>query len=109
MATSVEKTLNYELCEKGYETLRIIKNAQLPEDLSGVMLDYARGKYTDVRVVPAEIALAGSHLLPRDPSHVVYVKYNERHPSYEDKEHRVRILFFEAEDPKTGEILDGRL
>ena len=69
------KILNDVLFNQGFLAIDIIPNKDLPKRLSSFMLDYAGGKYNDVRVIPGELAFEGFEWQPVEPSHMIYVKH----------------------------------
>ncbi len=75
-------TLNRKLILDGFEVYAAIPNEELPECLTEYLIKFARGEYTDMRIIPGDIALEGSEWLLEKPSHIVYVKYNKNHPDY---------------------------
>jgi len=79
------KTLNGKLIEEGFSPLTVIQNKRLPERLSEILVELLKGPYEDIRIIPGEIALAGSIWQLKDPSHIVYVKDKRAkrdHPVY---------------------------
>lgn len=79
----VGKTLNAEIIESGFKVVTCIPNRTLSEDIIPIMIEFARGKYTDIRIVPGEVALRGSLWTLEKESHIVYAKQNERFPDYD--------------------------
>lgn len=75
-------TLNGRLYEEGWEGISSIPNERLPEELSRILVDFARGKYLDMKIIPGELVLEGSDFEFNTLSHIVYVKENIEHPEY---------------------------
>lgn len=50
---------------------------------------YAQGKYTDMKIVPGEIALACCVWQLKDQTHIIYVRENPQHPDYKPTEKRL--------------------
>ena len=70
------KSLHQRLLEEGYRPEAVINDKRLPEELTALALDLARGKYTTVKLVPADLILSEKHreeqLEIAEQSHVVY-------------------------------------
>jgi len=101
MAGDLEtRTLNGKLLDSGYEVKAAILNELLPEYLTQILIEFARKKYRDVKIVPGELALEGSSWQIKQPSHIVYVKYNKRHHDYKEA---VSVVMPEMINKETGE------
>lgn len=96
-----KKTLNAKLISDGFDVRASIPNEELPESLTELMIEFARGKYEDMQIVPSEIALGNYEWQLEKPSHIVYVKYNPNHLDY--KLNSIRIVQPGFIHKKTGE------
>lgn len=84
MADDLEKrTVNERLFDDGFMVLRVIPDKQLPESLTRVMIELAKGEYTAIQIIPGDLALAGYAWKLAEQSHIVYVKENPKNPDYE--------------------------
>lgn len=71
------KSLHERLLEKGYVVDNYFQDNKLPEDLTVLALDLARGRYDQVRIIPADLALEGEKWIPTDKLHLVYATLSE--------------------------------
>jgi hypothetical protein len=102
MADDLEaKTLNGRLIKEGFAVEASIPNEELPEMLTALLIELARGRYTEMRVVPDDVALGNSEWKVEKPSHIVYVKDNPNHPGYNPSS--VRLVMPGMVHRKTGE------
>ena len=79
------RSLNGKLIDDGFEVIKYICNNDLPKELTSIMFDLVDKKYTDIRIVPGDIALENSSFRLEKPSHFVYVKENKSHRTYDKK------------------------
>ena len=83
MAENLEiRSLNGKLIKEGFSVIESIFNEDLPKKLTSIMFDLVDRKYTDIRIVPGDIALENSGFELDKPAHFVYVKENRRHKTY---------------------------
>ncbi|MBI4147178.1 hypothetical protein HY494_00845 [Candidatus Woesearchaeota archaeon] len=71
------KNLNQRLHSEGYEIVGVYLGSTLPEGLTKLSLDIARGKYQCLKIVPADLAMQGSDWTPVEQCHVVYAMPSE--------------------------------
>jgi len=77
------KTLNRILQEdQNFKFIHLIDSKSFPELLAQLAVEYAQGWYSDIRIVPGEIALAGSEWQLKEPAHLVYAKIGQKNPAY---------------------------
>lgn len=82
----MSKTLNRILQEeKGFEFHNLITTSEFPERMVQLSVEMARGWYSDLRVVPSDVALDGSEWKLKEPAHLVYVKISRKHPDYAER------------------------
>lgn len=69
-----EKSLDAQLREDGWLIISVISITLLDKGLSSLAEDISKKLYSNVRIIPGEVAMEGGEwkLLPHD--HVVYVK-----------------------------------
>ncbi|MBT3985833.1 hypothetical protein HOD38_04465 [archaeon] len=96
------KTLNSRLFEDGFEAIEVIPNDKLPERLTTTMIDLARGKYLDMKVIPGELAFEGIEWQIETPSHIIYAKVNTEYPGHDPKSIYIVQTFFKHSN--TGEV-----
>ena len=76
------KTLNGRLFDEGFVAVNLIEDSKLAKRLHSEIIDYAIGKYTELKIVPGDVALEGISRKLREPAHIVYAKINKKHESY---------------------------
>jgi hypothetical protein len=95
------ETLSGRLLAEGFDIAAVIPNEDLPKKIYEMIIDYAMDKYTDMRIVPGDVALAGQDWQLETPSHIVYVKDNVDHSTY--KPGSCRIIQPTFRSARTGE------
>ncbi len=94
-------TFNHNLIKQGFRPLATAPDAMLPEVLTPIMIEYARGMYDRIRIVPGDLALEGSGFRFIEPSHIIYARNNRGY--IETKGHVIRVVQPFLEDENTGE------
>lgn len=84
--------MNGELISDDFNVWDVIPNERLPESLAELAVGIARERYEDVRIIPGDVALKGYEWQLKDPSHIIYVKYNQSHPDYDPSSIRFIML-----------------
>jgi len=77
----MSENIHQEYLSRGYRADRVIPDSRIEEGLSKLALEIAKGYFLDARICSADIALAGEHMIPTEPSHIVYAKISPKHPS----------------------------
>lgn len=113
MSEPIETNTNRELIREGFQPWEVYFNSKLPEELTSLALDIARKKYSDIRILPLEIALSGKSFRPYGEfkdSHILYVKLSDPYKQELDKQGVCgRVTMIHCEDIQTGEIVYFRL
>ena len=92
------KSLHGKYISAGFDAIGMAENEHLPETLTRIMVELARGVYTDMRIVPGDVALEGSGLKLVEPSqHIIYAKDNTEHPNYPQGIRRVQAELIDIE------------
>ena len=87
------KSIREKLESKGWILDRVVPNECLAEGLAIWAVDLAkRRKYSDTRIIPAEIGLAGEDWQPKEPSHMFYGKPTRKYLNENKKERSVRAV-----------------
>ena len=77
MADDLErKAVREELSNNGFKIRKIIANSQLPASLTNILIELAKGKYQEVRIIPGDRIVETAEWRLEQPSHAVYVKDN---------------------------------
>ena len=77
----MNKSIHQDMLGKGYRAERVIPDSHLAEGLAKLAVDVARDYFLSTRICPADVALSGEHMIPSEPSHIVYTKISPKHPS----------------------------
>jgi hypothetical protein len=95
------KTLHGMLLEQGFEVTGIIKNSKLPEVLTRLALEYARGVPPFASILSGEVAFAGSKPCEEgglmEPIYIIYEKKEQA------EEEPTAGPYFEFKDPSNPE------
>ena len=93
-----EKSVD-EIAEE-WTAIRAIRNDHLAEGIREIALDIARGKYTDCRIIPAELLVDTDTLLREhdslDPSHVLFAKESEAAKADRIQRHGIYMVFLDT-------------
>ncbi len=98
------ETLNSKLLKEDYEIVNVIKDMCMPEGLTELLMDYVKGKYSNMAVVPSEIAFRGSEWQLMIPSHIVYVRYSPKGKRMSEKKHDPQHINFHELQPEFKNI-----
>ena len=71
------KNLNQRLHSEGYEIVGVYPDSTLPESLTKLSLDIARGKYQYLKIVLADLVMQGSDWTPVEQYHIAYAVPSE--------------------------------
>lgn len=71
------KTLHERLNAEGYEIVGVYPNHNLPEGLTDLSLNIARGKYDSIRIIPADIVMQETEWIPVEQYHIAYATPSE--------------------------------
>ena len=72
------KTLRDEMFEKGFRVVAVIRDQDLSKELYPLLLDYYKGVYRDLRIIPGDLAFKGFDWQLVEPSHVIYAKHEHQ-------------------------------
>ncbi len=81
-ATKAFKSLDQMLKSEGWEVEKLVLTGDLSEALVKIAIEYASGKYDDLKLIPSDIARDGADWIPVHKSHILYVK---RSKAYKEK------------------------
>ncbi|MCX6749660.1 MAG: hypothetical protein NTW17_02865 [Candidatus Pacearchaeota archaeon] len=72
------KTPREEMFEKGFSAIAVIRNQDLPKELYPILLDYYKGVYRALRIVPGDLVFKGDDWQLAEPSHVIYARHKHQ-------------------------------
>ena len=113
MSKSTEINANKVLINHGFRPWGIYLNKEFPEALALLALDLARQKYSDIRLLPSEIAIQGRGFEFYESfknSHILYVKLSDSSKAELEKEGPTGIvIMIPVKRTSNGEMAHFRL
>lgn len=76
---SLRRTLNENLLDNGFKIRDAIPDEVFTERFTPIMIEIAKGNYSQFRIVPGEDAIDGFDWEFVSSHHIVYVKNSERY------------------------------